>query len=742
MSLVNRVPIVDRNFRERVAALGTHYSSVQRRPQDRLFEGCSLTLAGAVELLECQITSRWLDIVARELKARDQSYYTIGSSGHEGNAMLGQLTEVTDMAFLHYRSGGFYLARSRKVPGETPIFDTCLGLTASREDPTSGGRHKIWGSRRLNIPPQTSTIASHLPKAVGAAFFHERMKALKHPLALPEDAIIVCSFGDASASHSTAMGAINAAAWASFQQIPVPILLVCEDNRIGISVHTPSDWIYSNFSSRAGMLYVEADGLDLRRGYPFVEEAVRLCRLRRRPVFLHLKVVRLLGHAGSDVELLYHDRRDLEEAEARDPLIQTAQCLMEAGALSPQQILAMYDRIAAQVRAAGDEAASRPRHDRADDVTAPLNLSLSQVAVQPLALDTEARRDFWKGQPPEEQKPRHMAQLINWGLYDLMLCDPGIVVFGEDVAKKGGVYHVTSGLADSFRLGRVFNTLLDEQTILGLAIGAGHLGLLPIPEIQYLAYLYNAVDQLRGEAGSLQFFSRGLYRNPMVVRVAAFAYQKGFGGHFHNDNGFASLREIPGIMIVTAATGPDAVRLMRTCLQLGRQTGAVVVFLEPIALYMTRDLLQEGDYLFQYPGPDETMPFGEVGRYGSPDAPILVISYANGTYLSRQAAADLSQQGLEVKIMDLRFLKPLNREAIVQAAGKSRLVVIVDEGRRTGSLSEEITTLLVEALQPAAPRIARVCGDDTYIPLGTAWSLVLPSRESIARTIREEWEQI
>ena len=141
-----------------------------------------------------------------------------------------------------------------------------------------------------------------------------------------------------------------------------------------------------------------------------------------------------------------------------------------------------------------------------------------------------------------------MALAINRALLDVLTEHPEALVFGEDVARKGGVYGVTRGLLKKAGPARVFDTLLDEQAILGLALGAGVSGLLPIPEIQYLAYLHNAADQIRGEGATLQFFSDRQYRNPMVVRIAGYGYQKGFGGHFHNDNAVAALRDIPGIV--------------------------------------------------------------------------------------------------------------------------------------------------------------------------------------------------
>jgi 2-oxoisovalerate dehydrogenase E1 component len=131
-----------------------------------------------------------------------------------------------------------------------------------------------------------------------------------------------------------------------------------------------------------------------------------------------------------------------------------------------------------------------------------------------------------------------------------------MLVFGEDVGKRGGVYGVTAQLQKNTSVGRVFNTLLDEQSILGMAIGAAQLGLLPVPEIQYLAYYHNAEDQIRGEASTLQFFSKGQLRNPMVIRIASWGYQRGFGGHFHNDNSIAALRDVPGGRNASHGIGP------------------------------------------------------------------------------------------------------------------------------------------------------------------------------------------
>ena len=188
------------------------------------------------------------------------------------------------------------------------------------------------------------------------------------------------------------------------------------------------------------------------------------------------------------------------------------------------------------------------------------------TAHRPEAVLAAARRTGKEASPDAGAAPPvTLAGSINAALADVLTIWPQAMVFGEDVAVKGGVYGVTRGLRKRFGGLRVFDTLLDEQTILGTALGAALAGLLPIPEIQYLAYLHNAEDQLRGEAASLAFFSNGQYHNGMVVRIAGLGYQKGFGGHFHNDNSVAVLRDIPGLVVAVPAHPAEAPGLLRTC---------------------------------------------------------------------------------------------------------------------------------------------------------------------------------
>ncbi|HEX6832399.1 MAG TPA: thiamine pyrophosphate-dependent enzyme, partial [Rudaea sp.] len=466
---VNRAEVCDQNFAEFVATWSGDVHAA--RADEPIAPGSLCTVRDFVELFDSQLVSRHLDLMARVLRVKNKVFYTIGSSGHEGNAMVARLTRHTDPAFLHYRSGAFMAERFRKAPGPDgkpldPIMDSALSFAASKDDPASGGRHKVWGSKPLWVLPQTSTIASHLPKALGTAVAIEQGRRIGHTLPIPNDSIAICSFGDASANHATAQTAFNAAQWTAYQKLPAPVLFVCEDNGIGISVKTPSDWIAASFSGRRDLDYFRADGLDIAAGYEDVARAIHHCRTTRRPTFLHLRTTRIMGHAGTDFEIEWRSVEELVAVESTDPLLRSAAIALEAGLFSKEQLLAKYEQIRQKCFAAAEEADRRPKLTDLADVISPL------APYHPDAVNAEARRADYADKRlavfggeeklPEKLPPRHLAIQINQALHDLFCKYPQALLFGEDVAQKGGVYTVTKGLHKAFKNARVFNTLLDE----------------------------------------------------------------------------------------------------------------------------------------------------------------------------------------------------------------------------------------------------------------------------------------
>ena len=729
---------LDERFRDAVSAMTP---PADRRPPDEpLRDGSALTGARALELFDAQLISRHLDLAARWLRSFNEGFYTIGSSGHEGNAAVAAALRNDDPALLHYRSAAFYCVRAAAADGD-PARDILRGVVASAREPMAGGRHKVFGRADLQIIPTTSTVASHLPRAVGLGFALSLKGAETR---WPEDAIAVASFGDASINHASATAALNAAGWYDHSGVRIPLLLVCEDNGLGISVPSPEGWVAEMLRSRPGIRYSAADGSDLAATYDAAAEAVAFVREQRRPAVLHLSMVRLMGHAGADAEIAYRSREDIARDLDRDPLTGTAKLLVEGGFATPDDLIKSYDEVGWRVRKIAEEVLGEPKLASAAEVVAPLAPrrplraahTVTEAAGRAAGPDAAARSRAFGGKLPEQAGPMTLAQTINATLTDVMLATPGALIFGEDVSRKGGVYGVTKNLRDRFGPERVFDTLLDETTILGLGLGAGLGGLLPIPEIQYLAYLHNAEDQLRGEAATLSFFSSGAFRNPRVVRVAGLAFQESFGGHFHNDNSVAVLRDVPGLVLAVPARPADAAPMLRSCLASAVVDGSVCVFLEPIALYHTRDLYQPGDneWLAPYPAPADWatghVPIGRARTYPVGSAQDLtILTFGNGVRMSLRVAAQLAAEGYGSRVVDLRWLSPLPTSDLVREAAATGRVLIVDETRRSGGVGEGILAALVDGGFVGAAR--RIASADSFIPLGPAAQQVLIGEDAI-----------
>ncbi len=731
--MFKREQLIDENFKKTV-----HKEEFSHLLLKEKVERVSVPSHDILSIVESQFISRHLDFLARRLKDQGRGFYTIGSFGHEGNAAMGWFFPLHDMCFLHYRSNAFVVERSKKHDQSQVIKDIILSLMASKKDPIACGRHKVFGSHLLNIPPQTSTIASHLPKAVGTALALPKAVDLSIENSLKKDSIVLCSFGDASFNHSCAQTAMNSAAWVAYNRIPLPLVFICEDNGIGISTATPKGWITSSMQSRPHIEYIEVDGLNPLSIISGCKKADQIARKKRRPVFLHFRCIRMLGHAGSDIETEYRTVHEIEKIEAQDPLIHSAKILLDNQLLSKHEILSLYEKKREEVEGWALQLMDSPVLSSVGEICQ--NLVSTKVKNTKTEIPSEKKRDeIFAGHKKKLKTPLNLCRQINFALTDLMIQYDNMVLFGQDVAHKGGVYHVTTNLLKRFGNRRVFDTILDETSMLGLAIGHAHTGFLPIVEIQYLAYFHNAEDQIRGEAASLSFFSDGQFINPMVIRIPSFAYQKGFGGHFHNDNSIAVLRDIPGIIIAAPSSGNDAAKMLRTCVKLAKEEGRVIAFLEPIALYMTKDLYENDDqkWLSPYPHPSESIGLGEIHIVKEEKARTVIVSYGNGFYLSLKAQNQLRDKfNTAVTVIDIRWLKPLPILEIVEEIKNYDKVLIVDECRKTGSLSEELFTQINEVQRNL--HINRITAEDCFIPLGDASRLILPSVDKIVNHVIDE----
>ena len=404
-----------------------------------------------------QVESRHCDFAARYLQQTGRSFYTIASAGHEANACVALALRPSDPALLHYRSGAFYLARAAQA-GRDGVPDILRGVTAARTEPIAGGRHKVFGHAELAVIPQTSTIASHLPRAFGVAFAIERAKKLGVEPPWPADAVVVCSFGDASLNHATAQAALNSTEHTAYQGLPLPLLLVCEDNGLGISVPSPPGWVELALRSRTRLRYASADGTDPAAVLATARELVDWIRTHRRPGVLHLRTVRFLSHAGADVESAYRTPQAIRADWDRDPLLAAGRLLAAAG-WSGEELVRDYTDTGARVRAVADEAARIPQLDSAAEV------------VRPLAPRTARQRARGPTEPEGERLT--LAQAINAALSDALDRDRSVLVFGEDVAARAASTASRADCRSASGPAGSSTRCWTRQSILGLALGRG-----------------------------------------------------------------------------------------------------------------------------------------------------------------------------------------------------------------------------------------------------------------------------
>ncbi len=329
-----------------------------------------------------------------------------------------------------------------------------------------------------------------------------------------------------------------------------------------------------------------------------------------------------------------------------------------------------------------------------------------------------------------------LAQTVNAALTDALAARPHLRVFGPGTT-RGGRHGVTAGLRE--RGGdRVFDTLPDATGVIGLALGAGLAGLLPVPELTGLADLHNGEDQVRVEAATMSFLSSGAYRNPMVLRIPALADPFGIGGPLANDNSLAVLRDVPGLVVAAPARAEDAAPMLRTCLAAAEVDGSVCVFLEPAALYQTRDLYQQGDneWLAPYPAPErwagEHAPIGRARIYTLGTAQDLtIVTYGGGVRMSLRVAARLAADGYGTRVVDLRWLSPLPVADLVRESLATGRVLIVDETRRSGGVGEGVLAALVDGAFVGSAR--RAAAADAPVPLGPAAQHVLVGEDAITQ---------
>jgi len=316
----------------------------------------------------------------------------------------------------------------------------------------------------------------------------------------------------------------------------------------------------------------------------------------------------------------------------------------------------------------------------------------------------------------------NMIEAINSTLRDEMNRDDRVVVFGQDVGLSGGVFRATEGLQAEFGADRVVDMPLAEGVIAGSAVGLAAAGLVPVAEIQFLGFAYQAMHQIAGQIARLRYRSDGRFEAPITIRAP-------FGGgvrtpELHSDAIEAQLANIPGLKIVLPASASDAKGLLASSIR----EPDPVMFLEPLRGYrLIKDDVPEGEHL---------VPLGQA-RTVRPGDDVVIIAWSYMVEVARQAAEDLAEEGISARVLDLRTLVPLDVEAIAQAVEACGRAVVVQEAPETaGFASEVIATIGEECFYSLEAPVARVSGYDVPFPIGMLEDAYVPDRARVADAVR------
>ncbi|HUG45522.1 MAG TPA: transketolase C-terminal domain-containing protein [Sphingomicrobium sp.] len=652
------------------------------------------------------LTSRELDRVEeQELVPAKKILYQFSARGHDmAQVLLGMQLKEGDAACGYYRSRPMLLALGVELED---ALGSGMGLAGGYSDgrdigvvfnyPNPGGAHAL---------PMCGGVGAQYTPAAGWA----QAIAYKRELLAegPDDAIALVLGGDAS----TATGGFwSALTIATTQQLP--LLIYIEDNGYGISVpsyyQTPGQDIAANLASFRGLTLFNGDGTEPGQAAKLIADSLAHVRERRAPALLRLTVPRLEGHSAQDTQT-YKTEEEIAAEWERDPLPK----LRAHSGLSDKRWKELEREVAAQVGAAIAQAQTRGVSDP-EKVTRHVffESEMQQVGGQAgLGLDSST----------DEPKPAgqriNMVTAIRRTLDQELEDNPRLLVFGEDIGPKGGVHAVTLGLQEKYGRARVFDTSLNEEGIIGRAVGMALAGLMPVPEIQFRKYSEPATEQIH-DCGTMRWRTNNRFAAPMVLRIPGGFFK--CGDPWHSQTNEVEFVHNPGWKVAVPSNAEDAAGLLRASLR-GN---------DPVIFFEHRAMYDDSWARRPWPGDDYLLAFGRAKKTREGDQ-ITIVTWGAMVPRCEAAAKDISAD-----IIDLRTLMPWDREAVLASVSKTRRCLIVHEDLRTGGFGAEIAAVVAdEAFLDLDAPVARVTMPDIpspHHPKLLEWAL--PSVEDIRAEI-------
>ena len=647
--------------------------------------------------------------------------YQFSARGHDvAQCILGALIDGR-----HDAAGAYYRSRPLLLSLGLPL-DDALGSPLGRAGGFSDGRDigvvcNLPNPEGPVVLPMSGDVGSQYTPTAGWA------QAITYHRDTLQDAswqgsLGVALGGDGSVATNGFWAALTMAT-----TLKLPMLFYIEDNDLGISVkgemQTPGGNIAKNLASFTNLFLRDGDGTDPDATARLLKECVTHVRSGAGPALVHLTLPRLSSHSGPDNQKGYRTDAEIAADQARDPLPRLREYLVPA-LLSEKDWSALELEVAHDVERALAAARARPapdpaqiaRHVRADD--------RDDVREAFGGVPRRVRRDLGgEGTPREDGAMLRFAEAVRRTLWRELEMNPRVVVFGEDVGKKGGVHLVTEGLQKQFGKDRVFDTSLSEEGIIGRASGLAISGLMPVAEIQFRKYADPATEQLNN-TGTMRWRTANRFAAPMVVRMPG-GFGKDVGDPWHSLSDEVRFAHAYGWQVAIPSNAADAVGLLRAAMRSP----------DPTIFFEHRSLLMTGDGSARYPGDDYVLPFGQA-RVVQPGRALTLVSWGAMVHRCADAAARFPA---EVELLDLRTIAPWDRDAVLASVTKTGRCLIVHEDNLTAGFGAEVAAYLAqEAFWHLDAPVRRLAPNDIPMPYHPVLlDAVLPDADRVGIAIEE-----